>query len=163
MLAPALAHDVPAVVALYDAAARWLLAKGIAQWRPGDRPPAYFADAAAAGRLLVWRESGAVRGAVVVSSSDRRWESTPPGTRYLHALVIDRARAGTGLGRRIVAATEDRLRAAGIRRVRLDCVSTNAALRAYYRDAGYAELGVRDLPPPWGSVSLFEKPLDPGG
>lgn len=162
MLSVASPADAPAVLALRDAAARWMVARGIAQWRPGDRPLSYFASAAATGDLLAWRSAGRVVGAVVVSASDRTWVSTPPATCYLHALVIDRAHAG--LGRRVLAAAENHLRSLGVARVRLDCVAHNAALRAYYREAGYAPAGTRDLPAPWGSVALFEKVLaDPLG
>ena len=159
MLAPASAADIPAVVALRDEAARWMIGRGIRQWRPGDRPLSYFENAARTGELFVWREDGAVLGAVVAARTDPAWEVAEPWTRYLHTLVIDPAYAGIGLGRRILAAIESHLRSTGVSQVRLDCVADNARLRAYYRDAGYTEVGTRDLPRPWGSLALFEKSL----
>jgi ribosomal protein S18 acetylase RimI-like enzyme len=80
--------------------------------------------------------------------------------------MIDRATAPPGAGRTMLAAAERRIAEAGRAYCRLDCVSTNARLRAYYEDAGYAVVGEQPLKDGGlGSkygVTLLEKRLAAG-
>ena len=99
-------------------------------------------------------------GAVVVSFSDELiWGADAGDAGYVHSLVIDRRRAGTGLGLRILPRAQELVAATGRTRARLDCVALNAELRRYYRDAGYAEVGYQPFEPcsRWSRVVLFEK------
>lgn len=156
------ATDAAAVVRLRDAAAEWLLARGIEQWRPGEASAAGVAARADAGELFVVRDRGEVVAAVVVVPSDPLiWGPRPDDAGYVHTLVIDRRRAGQGLGRRVLVLAEARIAAGGAVRARLDCGAGNDGLTAYYRAAGYAEVGRRSFAPdqPWPPVVLFEKPL----
>jgi protein-tyrosine phosphatase len=147
------------VLHLRDTATDWLLSRGVDQWHRGERTEADLAANAAAGELFVVRHAGIVTAAVVVQHADEPiWGPDDGRAGYLHTLVIDRAYAGTGLGRRLLAAAEELIIAAGRPLARLDCVTRNLALRAYYRSAGYTEVGQRDLP--YGTATLFEKPLD---
>jgi protein-tyrosine phosphatase len=150
--------DAAAVLRLRDAVADWLLARGIDQWHPGQLTEADLAAHAAAGRLHVIRSAGRVVAAVVVQHADEPiWGPDDGKAGYLHTLVVDRAHAGTGLGGRLLAGAEDVIAASGRPLARLDCVSRNPALRAYYRAAGYAEVGTREVY--YGAITLFEKPL----
>jgi ribosomal protein S18 acetylase RimI-like enzyme len=150
--------DAAAVLRLRDEVAGWLLARGIDQWHPGELTVAGLAAHAAAGKLHVIRAGGRVVAAVVVQDADEPiWGPDDGKAGYVHTLVVDRAHAGTGLGRRLLAGAEDLIVAAGRRLARLDCVSRNPALRAYYRAAGYAEVGTRETY--YGIITLFEKPL----
>jgi protein-tyrosine phosphatase len=65
--------------------------------------------------------------------------------------------ARSSSSRRLLAGAEDLIAAAGRPLARLDCVSRNPALRAYYRAAGYAEVGTREIY--YGTITLFEKHL----
>jgi hypothetical protein len=92
--------DVPALVSLYDGAARWMQASGIDQWRPGERDEEHFRlrmkdgevwPAEAAGRIvggfeLWWRDEPA-------------WGPRPPEAGYVHRLMVDRTLAPAGTGR----------------------------------------------------------------
>jgi protein-tyrosine phosphatase len=159
VLDPATVEDAAAVVRLRDAAAEWLLSRGIEQWRPGELTNVRIAARAEAGELFVCRVDGVVAAAVVVADQDSAvWGAVAGDAGYVHTLVVDRRHAGRGLGRRVLAAVE-RLIATRHARARLDCVSTNTRLRAYYRDAGYREVGERDLGAGWSPVTLFEKRL----
>lgn len=59
--------------------------------------------------------------------------------------MVDRATAPPGSGRAMLSAAERRIAEAGRVYCRLDCVSTNARLRAYYEGAGYAVVGEQPL------------------
>jgi protein-tyrosine phosphatase len=160
-LSPGEAGDAPAVVRLRDAAARWQRARGISQWTPGERTAGWFADRARRGELFVVRDGPQVIAAVLLQRDDEiAWGARLPEAGYLHNLVIDRRQAGQGLGRAVIAAAEARIAAWGRHTARLDCLESNGPLRAYYRRAGYREVGRKSFEPsPWHPVTLFEKHL----
>jgi protein-tyrosine phosphatase len=164
VLVPGTVEDAAAVCRLRDAAAEWLLSRGIEQWRPGEVSEARLASRAEAGELFVSRVDGSVVAAVVVAFEDSPiWGPDAGEAGYVHALVIDRRYAGSRLGRRLLRQAERLIMARGRIRVRLDCVATNGRLRAYYRQAGYQEVGERSFRPDsgWSPVTLFEKQLSP--
>jgi protein-tyrosine phosphatase len=164
VLVPGTVEDAAAVRRLRDAAAEWLLSRGIEQWRPGEASEARLAARAEAGELFVSRADGLVVAAVVVVFDDGPvWGPDTGEAGYVHTLVIDRRYAGSGLGRRLLEQAERLVTARGRLRVRLDCVATNGRLRAYYRQAGYREVGERSFRPDrgWSPVTLFEKHLSP--
>lgn len=154
-LTPGTADDAAAVLRLRDAAASWLLSRGIEQWHPGEASPARLIGS---GELLVVREDGDVVAAVVIATSDLMiWGPRRDDAGYIHTLVIDRRQAGRGLGRQVLAAAEAHIAAGGARLARLDCV---AGLAAYYGAAGYTQVGHRTFADrPWPPVTLFEKSL----
>ncbi len=148
MLAPATVDEASAVAEMRDAAARWLLAKGIQQWRPGEVGPDAFVARAEAGELFVVRVDGALAAAVVITfAGPVVWGSDPGDAGYLHGLVIDRRRAATGLGRAVLAEAEAHIWARDRGRARLDCVAANRRLQAYYEAAGYHPVGKQTFDP----------------
>jgi predicted N-acetyltransferase YhbS len=66
---------------------------------------------------------------------------------YFGLLAVDPARQGAGLGSRLIAAAEDRCRAAGCRFMDLTIVNLRTELPAYYRRFGYAESGTLPFTP----------------
>ncbi len=74
-------------------------------------------------------------------------------------LMVDRAYARVGLGRLLLEWAARRIRGAGHRHARLDCVRTNVVLRAYYENAGYVLVGYREFAGGIPSVALYEKAL----
>ena len=70
------------------------------------------------------------------------------GTRgYLGLLAVDPERQRTGLGARLVAAAEARMRAAGCSAMDLRIVNLREELPPYYRRMGYTETGSAPFPP----------------
>jgi ribosomal protein S18 acetylase RimI-like enzyme len=71
------------------------------------------------------------------------------GDCLLEDLFIDERARGAGLGRALVAATLDRARARGCRRVELDVNEANAAAQGLYESFGFSSTsnsyGARDL------------------
>ncbi|MFH8371225.1 N-acetyltransferase [Streptomyces sp. NPDC018031] len=162
--------DIPELIRLRDAAARWQQGSGIDQWRPGELGADHFAarlrdgevwlatlgpDGPSAGAWELWWEDVAA------------WGPQPPVAGYVHRLMTDRETAPPGAGRTMLAAAERRIAAAGRTLCRLDCLSNNARLRRYYQDAGYTVVG--ETPAKHGdagkryAVTLLEKRLAPGG
>jgi ribosomal protein S18 acetylase RimI-like enzyme len=154
--------DARAVVRLRDAAAEWQQSLGIDQWAPGEVTEALLADRALVGELFVARRRQDIIAAVVLQWDDGMvWGVSAAEAGYIHSLMIDRRHSGTGLGRGVLAWAETEIAARGRKVARLDCVESNAALRAYYRRAGYAEVSRKAFPPESGlkPVTLFEKHL----
>jgi ribosomal protein S18 acetylase RimI-like enzyme len=166
--------DAVALLALRDAAARWQVGNGIVQWSPGEVGLDEVDTQIAAGEWLVLRglDGGAntvgisggnnadVRAACRLLRSDPAvWGEQSDDAGYVHGLVIDRACAGAGLGRRLLDLVAERVRGSGRQFLRLDCVEGNPRLRSYYRELGFREVGRREFDNRWDPVVLFERGL----
>ncbi|MGW5850351.1 N-acetyltransferase family protein [Streptomyces sp. NPDC055254] len=158
--------DTGTLVLLHDQAARWMLEHGIEQWKPGEKDAAHFLARMRDGEVwLVGDADGRVCGAYELWWSDEEaWGVQPPVAGYVHRLMVEREAAPAGTGRRMLEHAERRIAGTGRERARLDCVSTNPRLLAYYRGAGYRVVG--EFPHKEGAdgriygVILLEKRLD---
>ncbi|WP_107054995.1 tyrosine-protein phosphatase [Streptomyces aureocirculatus] len=158
--------DIPVLVRLRDEAARWQIAHGIAQWKPGELGVEHFRARLADSELWIATlgPDGPVAGAWELWWDDpAAWGPQPPVAGYVHRLMTDRATAPAGTGRRMLAHAERRVRAAGRGLCRLDCRANNPRLRAYYASAGYEVVG--EQPSKDGGVggrfaaTLLQKPV----
>jgi protein-tyrosine phosphatase len=113
-LQPAVAEDAPDLHALREAAARWLLDRGIDQWRPGEIGLATFSAQTAAGEWFVDRLEGSIRAALRFLWADPQfWGPRPDDAGYVHGLMIRRRHAGEGLGAAALRWAEERARRSG--------------------------------------------------
>jgi ribosomal protein S18 acetylase RimI-like enzyme len=154
--------DAAILLALREAAARWQVRNGIVQWSPGEVGPDEITAQVAAGEWLVLRgqdaggNSDRVRAACRLVWSDQAvCGEQPDDAGYVHGLVIDRAHAGAGLGRRLLDLVAERARGTGRPFLRLDCVEGNPRLRRYYREIGFREVGRREFDNGWGPSSSW--------
>jgi GNAT superfamily N-acetyltransferase len=150
-------RDADAVLAILQDAARWLLSRGIEQWRPEHFQREAVLRHIARGEVFVaWRDGTPV-GTLSLSWDDPVvWGEQPPIAEYVHGLAISRTEGGRGLGRALLEWASRRTAAAGKSLLRLDCVTANPALRAYYERAGFTH--VRDAADWSWSASLYERP-----
>jgi GNAT superfamily N-acetyltransferase len=82
--------------------------------------------------------AGAVVGAVTISDAPDYVPATDVPELYVQGLVSARSAAGRGAGRRLLAHVQSLARAAGVRRVRVDCYAgDDGALVGFYRSAGF--------------------------
>ncbi len=154
------ARDLPAFVELLEEAGAALWARGVEQWAAGlnRRQLPQLAAQVEAGELLLARVEGRlVGGCIVTSLAPPFWTERPPDAAYLGKLVVAPASGHAGLGVRIASLAEDRARARGFSRLRLDCWDRNPRLRRYYGELGYTELGAVKLGD--YEARLFEKAL----
>lgn len=162
---PATDDDLDAYLELRDATAEQLVAAGIVQWQPRelsrDGLLAWLGD----GQLFAaWLDGELVGGLMVMWADPVFWGDRDDGSAgYTHGLLIDRRLKGDGLGGELLAFFERHIGDHGKSVARLDTVSTNTALRRYYRSAGYTEVGRRAFAPgegpPIDEITLFEKQL----
>ena len=117
-------EDRDAVVALWQAC-------GLT--RPWNDAFADFdvALAGAAATVLVLREAGRMIGSAMVGHDGHRGG--------LYYLAVDPARQGEGLGRRMMAAVEDWLRAQGVPKLNLMVRKENETVLGFYAALGYAD------------------------
>ncbi|MFN8641029.1 MAG: GNAT family acetyltransferase [Candidatus Binatia bacterium] len=116
--------DVPAVLALWAAT--------FPDPRPWNQPAAYLPRKRAHGddQLLVAVLAGRLVGAVALG-----WD----GVRgWIYHLAVAPALRRRGVGRALMRAAEDRLRARGCPKVNLQVLSDNRAVVAFYEALGYA-------------------------
>ncbi len=162
---PAISTDAPRLLALREQAAQWLTGRGIAQWAPGEIGPGEIFAQVGAGEWFVLRRAGVVVGGLRLLSCDEPvWGPQPDKALYVHGLVVDRLMAGHGIGAALLGWAALRARATGQAYLRLDCVESNSALRAYYARSGFTEVGRRDFTGrPWHPVVLLQKRLTGDG
>lgn len=80
--------------------------------------------------LVAEAEGGAIVGSVMAGYEGHRG--------WINYLAVAPARRRAGLGRALMAAAEERLRAAGCPKINLQVRATNAEVIAFYRRIGFA-------------------------
>ncbi|MFB7600599.1 GNAT family N-acetyltransferase [Streptomyces sp. NPDC056160] len=134
--------DAPLLVRLRDTAALRQLTRGIDQWKPGEKDEAHFVERMREGEVWLAYASGHLAGAWELWWDDpAAWGPRPPEAGYIHRLMTTPHTAPPGAGRALLAEAESRITAAGRPCARLDCLSSNPRLRAYYESAGYTVVG----------------------
>lgn len=123
------------VLDLLAEAAAWLGARGVEQW-PDRFERGWVMPAIERGETWLAEVDGEVVGSLVVQRDDPMfWPGSPMDAGYLHRLAV--RRHGEGLGGHLLRWAERHVAGAGKQFLRLDCVASNEALRAYYERAGY--------------------------
>ncbi|WP_329255486.1 GNAT family N-acetyltransferase [Streptomyces sp. NBC_01478] len=156
--------DAAALVRLRDGAALWQLARGIDQWKPGEKDEAHFLRRVREGEVWLAYADETLAGACELWWDDpAAWGPRPPDAGYIHRLMTTPHTAPPGTGRHLLAQAESRITATGRPYARLDCLSSNPRLRAYYESAGYTVVGEQrakdgGLGNPY-AVTLLEKRL----
>ena len=144
-LARATSDDADAILAILEDAARWLVARGIDQWHPGDFLRSSLLRIIARGEVYLARCENDPAGTLTLQWEDvPTWGVMPPDAAYVHGFAVHRAYAGLGLGRALLDWASDQAIEGGKTYLRLDCLASNPALRAYYERAGFTLRGFVD-------------------
>ena len=152
--------DTDALLSVRDDAARWLSARGINQWRPGEIP--YSWERGDDYFVFVLRHGRDRVGTVTILWADPViWGEQPVPAGYIHNLIVARPFGGQGLGLGLLQWAEDYVAESGRSLARLDCGAQSRKLRHLYESAGYR--WVRDQQYPWLepdlALALYEKDL----
>ncbi len=143
--------DAAAVIALFDEAVAWMVARGqTAQWgaeptSSNKRMVARIHDWAAGGGLWMAEEEGAPVGALVVGERPEHVEPAGEPELYVELLLSSRARAGRRIGARLVEHAIGLARAEGVELVRVDCWAGAPKLVAFYEAQGFVRDGTFDV------------------
>lgn len=141
--------DTDAVVALYDEAVAWLVARGRSdQW--GVAPFSSRSDVVAliraraeSGTMWVARSQSQILGAVVLGSHPPHYIAHPAERPeiYISGMIASRAPNARGIGRVLLEHATETARRASIGLLRLDCYAGgDGGLVAYYESAGFRQV-----------------------
>lgn len=164
--APELAEiaDAEDLLALREAAAAWLSARGVRQWEPGEVSLDGVRKQIEAGQWHVLRENCSPVAALrLLWQDDEVWGPQPPDSAYVHGLVVAEQRRGADIGAELLRWAAAQALARGRSLLRLDCGEDNDALRRYYTQQGFRTVGRRDFTDRWYSVVLLQRPLRDNG
>jgi GNAT superfamily N-acetyltransferase len=147
------AADAPAVVALFDEAVAWLVARGQeGQWgtTPWSQRPELVARTNAWARgdgLRIAEERGDATplGALVLGDHPLHVEPIDEPEAYVEALVTSRAHSGRRIGAQLVSAAAEEAREAGAAVLRVDCWAGAPPLVAWYERQGFRRSGRFDV------------------
>ncbi|WP_432166894.1 GNAT family N-acetyltransferase [Streptomyces sp. bgisy031] len=126
------------VLQVLDEAAGWLGARGITQW-PARFEAEWVAEAIARGETWLIGVGGRVAGTITLDWEDPLWTDLGGSAGYVHRMAVRRWAAGLGVV--MLGWASDAARHRGADALRLDCVSSNARLRAYYEARGFVHRG----------------------
>ncbi len=156
--------DAGAVLALFDEAVEWLVARGrAAQWgsEPLSRNAKMVARVerwAAGGGLWMAEEDGAVVGALaVVEGPEPYIPAAGEPERYVDLLLSSRRYAGRGIGARLLRHAVALAEQAGVGLLRVDCWAGSPELIAYYASQGFTPDGTYTINGQSGQI--FERRL----
>lgn len=147
------------VAGILREAARWLAGLGVEQW-PSDGFPVETVAARIERKETYVAEidSEPVATLSLDQADPEMWgpEGDDRQALYIHRMAVCRAWAGRQVGDRLLDWAAWQARIAGRPLVRLDCVTANEQLVAYYLTRGWRL--VRTIVDEIGVESLFEKP-----
>jgi ribosomal protein S18 acetylase RimI-like enzyme len=128
--------EVDAAVAILDAAAEWLMARGIRQWTT-TYPRELYQRAQERGENFGLVDGDRVVAVVTVTTAPPEWEAELRGqhARWITKLAVAADCHGRGLGRRLAEELLEQLRHEGASRAWLDC--RNGPLVAFYESLGF--------------------------
>jgi GNAT superfamily N-acetyltransferase len=166
-LRPGSPDDFAALLALFDEAVAWMVARGQpGQWGDrafSERPEAIarVREFAAGPGLWIAERDGAPVGALIVGVHPPHVEPVAATELYIELLISSRAHAGNGIGARLVRHARDLAIERGVDLLRVDCWAGAPTLVAWYERQGFRRSGTFDVRGWIGQV--FEMPLHGGG
>ncbi len=139
----------------------WIAAQGIDQWLPGEVPEAVIDEQVGLRQWYVLRQQAKLAAALRLLWSDPDVWDVPDGESiFVHGLMVDRSRAGTGLGASLLDWAAAQAQRRGARWVRLDCAATNTRLCHYYCRQGFTMAGFKKLSGDLFDVNLWQRPVE---
>jgi len=147
---PGGARDAPKLLALFDDAVAWLVARGqTGQW--GSEP--FSAAPAQVQRAEGWAADGGLwfavpngdgaqpAGAIVLGDAHDYVPAADRSELYVQVLLTAAAWRGRGVGARLIAHAMAVGRERGVEQLRVDCWDGVAALPAQYERLGFTRVG----------------------
>lgn len=144
-LLPAQHDELADVIEILDEAARWMLERGIRQWEAPCPPEVWLRMAVEIEDREVYlaRLAGADEpvGTLRFEWTGRLLWPQEADAGYIYTMAVRPAYMGRQIGRRMLEWAIGHIRSRGKRFARLDCMTANRRLRAYYESAGFQYRG----------------------
>ena len=146
-------REVDAAVAILNAAAEWLLARGIRQWTT-TYPRELYQRSQDLGENFGLLEHDRLVAIVTLTTAPPEWESELRGqeVRWMSKLAVAADCHGRGLGRQLAQEALEQLRRGGAPRAWLDC--RNGPLVAFYEYLGFERVTNKVVDFPTGPLDL---------
>lgn len=143
-LRPATVDRAADVLDLLDEAGSWLHEQGITDQWPRHFEPSWIEKSIERGETWLASVADELVGTITLNWSDQLWRDLGDVDRagYVHRMTV--RRWARGLGAALLGWAAQETRRQGRDRLRLDCVTVNQRLNAYYRAAGFSHRG--DIP-----------------
>ncbi|MEV6694187.1 GNAT family N-acetyltransferase [Micromonospora sp. NPDC051196] len=160
--------DAQRLLDLYESAQRWLIGQGTDQWANNTREKMHprFMRSIKQGECYVAEDDAGLVGMVTVDeyADPEFWrpEDEPADALYVHRMVVDRARAGGGIGAALLDWTAKVAASKGRCWLRLDAWRTNIPLHSYYERQGFTPVRIVELAHR-GSGALFQRRVNSAG
>jgi GNAT superfamily N-acetyltransferase len=138
-------EDGPALLALFDEAVEWLLARGQPEqwgsepWSEDERRSGFVLDLAREEGFVVAEEDGEMVGASVVGERMPYAPEADEPELYLRLLITSRRHRGRDIGGLLVERAREATRAAGVSLLRVDCYAA-PGLIAWYERHGFTSV-----------------------
>ncbi|MDQ0653618.1 GNAT family N-acetyltransferase [Pseudomonas cedrina] len=145
--------DAPAVLQVFDGVIAWFVGMGNnAQWgtQPWSALPRRVAQVTDACAMpdawVVEAPEGRILAALVLGEPMPYVPAATGPEVYVRLLIAAREARARGLGRRLLAFADERARASGVTRLRVDCYAGGTGdLVRFYESCGYERLSTFDL------------------
>jgi GNAT superfamily N-acetyltransferase len=135
---------LPAVLAVLEDAALWLVSIGHEAWpvgsfsSPGTGERGQVEDALRSGELYLASIQEEPAATVSLFERDERfWPGAPSDALYVHKLAVRRRFAGIGLGAAVLAWVGEQAHARGKPHLRLDAAPDDPGILDYYEHLGF--------------------------
>jgi ribosomal protein S18 acetylase RimI-like enzyme len=138
--------DLPATVALVHAVVPLMNASGNFQWTAEYPNEAVFQQDIVRNHLWVAEQAGQLLGIAALTQdqdaeyADADWDVSEPAL-VTHRLAVSPLAQGKGVAQALLAQAEDEARALGLRTLRVDTNSENAATQRLFPKLGYRFAG----------------------
>ncbi|XXM70395.1 GNAT family N-acetyltransferase [Lysinibacillus sphaericus] len=155
------------IIEVYSRSKKDLDDSGLLQWNDNYPGREYFEEQIGYGDLYCLYSDGVLSGAVTLNTwQSPEWEEIPweyEGEMVVHALFLDPAKQGRGLGSRFLEKCEGFAAGQGYRSIRLDAYARNEGANSLYEKMGYTFRGsvyFSSKPEGHQEYRCYEKPLN---
>lgn len=147
MIVPAKHSEIPQILSLVRACARFMISNHILQWNEHYPNQQVFEKDIERGELYLLKDNNHIIGTIVISTRmddeyhDIAWLTPSKGNIYLHRLAVHPNHQGQGNARSLMDYAHAHAQAINAPSIRLDTFSQNKRNQRFYEARGYQKLG----------------------
>lgn len=139
--------EIPEIISLTKACAKFMVSKGIYQWNEHYPSKAVFKNDIARNELYVLKEQDKIIATIVISTlmdaeyEEVQWLTPSKNNLYIHRLAVHPDAQGKGNARKLMDYALAYAKTKKIHSLRLDTFSQNTRNHTFYKARGYKRLG----------------------
>lgn len=147
MIVPAKYSEIPQILTLVKACARFMIENNILQWNEHYPTQQAFENDIERKELYLLKDKDHIIGTIVISTfmddeyHDIEWLTPSDGNIYIHRLAVHPDYQGQGNARKLMDFAYAFAKAKKVPSIRLDTFSENKRNQKFYEARGYQKLG----------------------